>query len=67
MKIHLPRSAQYAVKSLTGAGYQAYIVGGSVRDHLLGKTPSDYDVTTSARPEEVMALFAKDRLLTNGL
>lgn len=67
MKIHLPRSAQYAVKSLTGAGYQAYIVGGSVRDHLLGKTPSDYDVTTSALPEEVMALFAKDRLLTNGL
>lgn len=67
MKIHLPRSAQYAIKSLTGAGYQAYIVGGSVRDHLLGKTPSDYDVTTSALPEEVMALFAKDRLLTNGL
>ena len=67
MKIHLPRSAQYAIKSLAGAGYQAYIVGGSVRDHLLGKTPSDYDVTTSALPEEVMALFAKDRLLTNGL
>ena len=67
MKIHLPKSAQYAIKSLTGAGYQAYIVGGSVRDHLLGKTPSDYDVTTNALPEEVMALFAKDRLVTNGL
>ena len=67
MKIHLPRSAQYAVKSLAGAGYQAYIVGGSVRDSLLGKTPSDYDVTTNALPDEVMALFARDRLVTNGL
>ncbi len=40
MKIHLPRSAQYAVKSLAGAGYQAYIVGGSVRDSLLGDRKS---------------------------
>lgn len=67
MKINLPRYAQYALKTLTGAGYQAYIVGGSVRDHLLGKKPSDYDITTSALPEEVMALFSKDRMVTNGL
>lgn len=67
MKINLPRYAQYALKTLTGAGYQAYIVGGSVRDCLLGKNPSDYDITTSALPDEVMALFARDRLVTNGL
>ena len=67
MKINLPRPAQYAMRSLTGAGYQAYIVGGSVRDALLGKTPSDYDITTSALPEEVMAVFRKDKLVLNGL
>ena len=42
---------------LRGAGHEAYPVGGCVRDMLLGRTPEDWDVTTSARPEEVVALF----------
>ena len=67
MKMNLPRAAQYAMRALTHAGYQAYIVGGSVRDVLLGKEPDDYDITTSATPDEVMDLFRRDKLVLNGL
>jgi poly(A) polymerase len=45
------------VKTLRGAGHQAYLVGGCVRDILLGREPADYDVTTDATPEEVMRIF----------
>ena len=67
MYIKLPRAAVYAMKALTNAGYQAYIVGGSVRDVLLGKEPDDFDITTDATPDEVQALFQRDRLSLNGL
>lgn len=48
---------------LQNAGYQAYLVGGSVRDLLLNITPKDYDIATDARPEEVKALFSNCRLI----
>ena len=67
MKLNLPWPAHYAMRALTGAGFQAYIVGGSVRDALLGKEPNDFDITTSATPEEVRAVFRRDRLVLNGL
>ena len=67
MKMNLPRAAQYAMRALTNAGHQAYIVGGSVRDVLLGKQPDDYDITTSALPDEVIELFRRDKLVLNGL
>jgi putative nucleotidyltransferase with HDIG domain len=47
------------VHSLTAAGHRAYLVGGCVRDLLMGRAPKDYDVATDARPERVMALFRK--------
>ena len=47
------------IKTLLSAGYQAYLVGGGVRDMLLGKAPKDLDVTTSATPEQISALFEK--------
>lgn len=50
---------------LRSAGWEAYPVGGCVRDLLLGRTPGDWDVTTSARPEEVIALF--DRTVPTGI
>ena len=67
MRLNLPWPVQYAMRALTGAGFQAYIVGGSVRDALLGKEPSDYDITTSATPDEVRAVFRRDRLVLGGL
>src|SRR5271169_5807291 len=47
------------VRDLRQRGYQAYLVGGCVRDLLLGREPEDYDVSTSATPPEVMSLFAQ--------
>ena len=45
------------VRSLQGAGYQAYFVGGCVRDMILGREPADYDVATDATPDQVMRIF----------
>ena len=49
--------ASSIVEGLRGRGFQAYLVGGCVRDLLLGREPKDYDVATSARPEQVMEIF----------
>lgn len=59
MKITMPKQASFIINTLTSNGYEAYIVGGCVRDSILGITPSDWDITTSAKPEEVKALFRK--------
>jgi len=56
-------SATAVVERLQEAGYQAYIVGGSVRDLLLGKVPKDFDVATDATPEEVKVVFPRARLI----
>ncbi len=52
-----PTEVKVVLRRLEAAGYEAYAVGGCVRDLLLGKTPEDYDITTAARPEQVAALF----------
>ena len=49
--------ALYVMEKLRQAGYTAYLVGGSVRDLILQKTPKDYDISTSAKPEEIKQLF----------
>ncbi len=59
LKIDLPKSIQAVMQTLEKHGFEAYLVGGCVRDALLGNKPHDFDLTTSARPEQVMALFAK--------
>ncbi len=51
------KAALRIVKTLRDRGHEAFLVGGCVRDLLLGAMPKDYDITTSARPDEVMALF----------
>jgi len=51
--------AVWIVKKLRGAGFAAYLVGGCVRDMLLGKAPKDWDVATDARPDDVMRIFRK--------
>lgn len=57
MKIRLPEEVKFIIGSLTARGYEAYAVGGSVRDSLLSRTPGDWDVTTSALPSEVKSVF----------
>lgn len=57
--LKIPQKTEYVINTLIKNGHEAYIVGGCVRDMLLGKTPFDYDVTTSATPEETISLFEK--------
>ncbi len=57
--LKIPQNIKYALNTLAENGYEAYIVGGCVRDALLGLTPTDYDITTSARPKEIISLFEK--------
>ncbi|MCD7824380.1 MAG: CCA tRNA nucleotidyltransferase [Clostridiaceae bacterium] len=57
MIIQLPEDVKYIINTLQEAGYQAYAVGGCVRDTILGREPQDWDITTSACPDEIKALF----------
>lgn len=59
MKIALPRKVMMIINNLQLHGYEAYAVGGCVRDSILAKRPEDWDITTSARPEEIKRLFRR--------
>ena len=59
MHISIPKHASDIIKTLSAHGYEAYVVGGCVRDSILGKEPADWDITTSALPEQVKALFPR--------
>ena len=59
----LSNAARRVCETLQGAGYSAYVVGGAVRDLLLGVHPKDFDVATNALPEEVHRLFRRSRLI----
>ncbi len=59
IRIFIPVKAQAIMDTLTAAGYEAYVVGGCVRDSILGREPQDWDITTSAKPEQVKALFPR--------
>ena len=59
MRIEMPDNANRIITTLEAAGYEAYIVGGCVRDAVLGRIPGDWDITTSARPEQVKELFKR--------
>ncbi len=57
--MELPRDVRQIIETLENAGYEAYAVGGCVRDMVLKRVPQDWDITTSARPEQVKALFRR--------
>ncbi len=59
IRIAVPEKGQYIIKTLQKAGFEAYAVGGCVRDSILGREPQDWDITTSARPQQVKALFPR--------
>lgn len=65
--IKLDPGAALLLDALHGAGHAAYAVGGCVRDSLLGLNPHDWDLCTSARPEQVMALFGEEKCIPTGL
>lgn len=57
MTLDVPREIAAVGEKLRGAGYEAYLVGGCVRDLLIGRTPKDWDFTTNAIPEQIQAVF----------
>ena len=59
MQIQLPEKVEYIINTLEAAGYEAYAVGGCVRDSLLNREPDDWDITTSARPQQVKDVFPR--------
>ena len=59
MKIELPRKVVLSIKNLQRHGYDAYAVGGCVRDSILNRKPEDWDITTSAKPEQVKRIFRR--------
>ncbi|MCF0120286.1 MAG: tRNA nucleotidyltransferase, partial [Oscillospiraceae bacterium] len=63
----IPDYAVTAVKKLNTAGYEAYFVGGCVRDSLRGVTPGDWDITTSALPEETEKALSDYRVIGTGI
>ena len=67
VKMPLSENASLAMKILKKRGYEAYVVGGCVRDFLMGKEPHDFDMTTNALPEEIMDAFRGYTLITSGM
>ena len=59
MKIALPQDVKFILDTIHQAGYEAYVVGGCVRDSLLGRKPDDWDITTMALPDEIKKIFPK--------
>ena len=64
--IRLPQDVIWLLQTLHTAGYSAYVVGGCVRDSLLGRQPGDWDICTSARPAQMRQLFADKQLVLAG-
>ena len=67
MKIYIPNDVQNIIDELEMAGHSAYIVGGCVRDAIMGKQPHDYDICTSATPEKMKTIFKNRRIIETGL
>ncbi len=59
MNIILPEKVKVIIDTITEAGYEAFAVGGCIRDSILGRVPDDWDITTSAKPEQVKQLFRR--------
>lgn len=67
MQITLPNNVELILNTLNSNDYEAFIVGGCVRDSLLGLEPQDWDITTDALPNEIMDCFSQYKLLTAGI
>jgi len=67
MRIDLPDDVQYIISRLEENSYEAYAVGGCVRDCLMGREPKDWDVCTTALPEQMMEVFKDQRIIETGL
>ena len=67
LKIEIPSGANEIIHTLQNNGYEAFLVGGCVRDSILQRPIHDYDITTSATPTEMMEVFKDKRIIETGL
>ena len=67
MTINLPLNVQKAISMLETSGFKAFAVGGCIRDSLMGKSPDDWDITTSATPDEMKAVFSEFHCIETGI
>lgn len=67
MNINIPKEVKTALNILHNNNFEAYIVGGCVRDSLMGKAPTDWDITTSAKPDEIIKCFSEYRTIETGI
>lgn len=67
MEINMPKNVQMILGKLNTEGFEAVVIGGCVRDTLMGEIPHDWDIATSAQPEEIMKCFKDYNLMTAGL
>lgn len=65
INIKIPENIKFVMEKLKEAGYEAYVVGGCVRDSLLGRIPKDWDITTSATPEKIKEVFKDYTIIDN--
>lgn len=63
----LSQGASVAINALNAAGYEAYAVGGAIRDTIMGRAVNDFDVTTNATPEQMKAVFSDMRIIETGI
>ena len=66
MKLNIPKHIRMIIDRLIQEGYEAYIVGGSIRDMLLGKVPNDYDIATDATPDRIKDIFSDFKMVDIG-
>lgn len=67
MNIYIPEKVKFIIDKIYLSGYEAFIVGGCVRDILLGRIPNDYDITTSATPNQIIDIFKEYKIIDNGI
>lgn len=67
IRINIPNGAREIIEVLTCTGYEAFVVGGCVRDSLLNLNPHDWDICTNAKPDQVEACFPNNRIIETGM
>lgn len=67
MKIFIPKEVKFLIDTIYDNGYEAFIVGGCVRDSILNLTPNDYDITTNAKPKEIITIFKDYKIIETGI
>lgn len=67
VKIAIPDKVEYIIQKLNQEGYEGFVVGGCIRDSILGRTPNDWDIATSALPDDVIDIFGEKNAVPTGL